>query len=354
MTTPLNILRGTSSLGPTADAAFATKYLGRATSEIVGVFPDPTSWSSIAQMPTWAQNMAPTGTHMVLDLPMVPNAGGSNAQGATGAYDSSIITFAKNLAGNTKLQANQMIVRVGREMNGGWYKWSAIPDPASYIAFFRRIVGLLRQYAPGVRIVWCTSLGTSSGFNPEVAYPGDDVVDFVGSDVYDFYWANPTATPQARWNQLLTEGYGLNWLAGMATKHDKPIILCETGLCGVNDNMAGGGGGGDNPYFIYQMKAWCVANNVYGVLWLSTNSDTGNKHDMALYPQSAALMTALWSAPTCPTAAGQTAVAPNTSALQSQITTLQGQVATLTTALQAASSQLGSIKTALDAVLALG
>jgi hypothetical protein len=368
MTTPLSILRGTSSLGPTADAAFAAKYLGRATSEIVGVFPDPSTWTSIAQMPSWAHNMAPTGTHMVLDLPMVPNAGGSNAQGATGAYDSSIITFAKNLAGNTKLQTNQMLVRVGREMNGGWYKWSAIPDPASYVTFFRRIVGLLRQYAPGVRIVWCTSLGTSSGFNPESAYPGDDVVDFVASDVYDFMWANPSATPQARWNNLLTEGYGLNWLVGMSSKHGKPIVLCETGLCGPNDNMAGGsagGGGGDNPYFIYQLYRWAVANNVWGVLWLSTNSDTGNKHDMALYPQSAALMTALWSATSCPTAAGLAAAAPNTAALQTQITTLQGQVTTLqaqvtslqaanaalTQAAQAASSQLGAAKGSLDAAL---
>jgi hypothetical protein len=206
MTTPLSILRGTSSLGPTADAAFATKYLGRPTSEIVGVFPDPS-------------------THMVLDLPMVPNSGGTNAQGAAGAYDAGIIQFAKNIAANAKLQANQMLVRVGREMNGDWYKWSAIADPASYIAFFRRIVGLLRQYAPGVRIVWCTSLGTSKGFNPENAYPGDDVVDFVGSDVYDFYWANPSAAPQARWNQLLTEGYGLNWLAGMSSKHGTPIVM---------------------------------------------------------------------------------------------------------------------------------
>jgi hypothetical protein len=354
MTTPLSILRGTSSLGPTADAAFATKYLGRPTSEIVGVFPDPSTWTSIAQMPSWAHNMAPTGTHMVLDLPMVPNSGGTNAQGAAGAYDAGIIQFAKNIAANAKLQANQMLVRVGREMNGDWYKWSAIADPASYIAFFRRIVGLLRQYAPGVRIVWCTSLGTSKGFNPENAYPGDDVVDFVGSDVYDFYWANPSAAPQARWNQLLTEGYGLNWLAGMSSKHGKPIVLCETGLCGTNDNMAGGsagGGGGDDPYFIYQLHAWCVANNVYAVLWLSTNSDTGNKHDMALYPQSAALMTALWSTSTCPTAAGQAASTANVAALQTQLSVLQGSNDALRQAVTNASSQVAAAKASLDTAL---
>ncbi len=65
---------------------------------------------------------------------------------------------------------------------------------------------------------------------PEKVYPGDDVVDVVALDLYNQSWRPQDATdPEARWRNLVSQPYGLDWLRAFAARHGKPIALPEWG-----------------------------------------------------------------------------------------------------------------------------
>jgi hypothetical protein len=69
-----------------------------------------------------------------------------------------------------------------------------------------------------------------------------------GSDVYDEQY-NTYPSDEAAWQVMLTEPYGLDWLASFAAQNGKPITIPERGV--VNDRTASSGG--DDRYFIDQM-----------------------------------------------------------------------------------------------------
>ncbi len=98
---------------------------------------------------------------------------------------------------------------------------------------------------------WCPTLGKAS-VAPDRAYPGDAYVDYVGADVYDNSWIADYRDPVARWNDFVTQPYGLQWQSDFATAHGKPMTFPEWGLSTRSD----GHGGGDDPYFIQQMYDW--------------------------------------------------------------------------------------------------
>src|SRR5207247_2060584 len=138
--------------------------------------------------------------------------------------------------------------------------WSAACSPADVVAYWRQIVTTMRASAPGLRFDWCPTLGLGA-LPTDQAWPGDAYVDYVGSDVYDQAWEpGGGSIPNAadRWNNLLTQPYGLNWLAEFAAAHGKQITLPEWGLI----DRADGHGGGDNPLFIRQMHRWILDQHV--------------------------------------------------------------------------------------------
>ena len=86
------------------------------------------------------------------------------------------------------------IVRIGWEANGDWFRWNATARTApQYVAAFRHIVGVLRSVAPDLVIDFDISCGVPlRGQKDRLAaltelYPGDDAVDIVGCDTYDWY-----------------------------------------------------------------------------------------------------------------------------------------------------------------------
>ena len=120
----------------------------------------------------------------------------------TGSYDSYII----NYAAATKRWAKPLFIRVGHEMNGDWYPWAGKnnggatttgfgdpmkPDgPERFVSAYRRIHHLFDSV--GVRNVswiWCPNNFATpyeSWNQPESYYPGDDVVDWIGIDGYNW------------------------------------------------------------------------------------------------------------------------------------------------------------------------
>lgn len=142
------------------------------------------------------------------------------------------------------------IIRIGWEMNGDWFPWAAAGREADYIAAYRRVVAIFRAASPKFSFDWCVNWGPNAA-PADLAYPGDDVVDTIGMDVYD---AKTDKDPVARWrDEVLNAPYGLRWLDDFAARHDKKMSLGEWGL-GLKDAP-------DNPYFVERMSGWLKAHS---------------------------------------------------------------------------------------------
>jgi hypothetical protein len=168
----------------------------------------------------------------------------------TGAYDDHYRNVANMVAG----QDPNATIRIGWEFNGDWYPWAvgAPPnDPPSYAAAFRDYVRVLRSVSPNFKIMWCVSAGQSSAV-AEASYPGDDMVDLIGADVYENRQYT-TGAFDLRWSTTLAQESGLNWLGAFAAAHHKRISLPEWAT--NYDYVAG------RPSFIQSMYDWMVANS---------------------------------------------------------------------------------------------
>jgi hypothetical protein len=185
---------------------------------------------------------------------------------ADGLHDAEFEAAARSIA-HAQPRA---IIRLGWEMNISSMGWFAKDQEADYIAAFRRVVGIFRRYSDDFRYDWCPGWGLQD-VAADLAYPGDDVVDYIGLDIYDF---KSEGSAEERWTNLyLKAPFGLEWQRDFAAQHGKRMSYPEWGV----------GNFGDNPFFIQQMHDWFVANrdniayaayfNVDG-LW-PTQIDTG-------------------------------------------------------------------------------
>ena len=205
------------------------------------------------------------------------------SDGAAGAYDTYWITMRQNLIASGY---NANSIRLGWEPNGNWYNWRASVNPTAWIAYYRRIVGILRNDpAAKFKFIWNPTLGLQS-IAAELIYPGDDVVDTVGLDVYDSDWSRyvmPTPlleTQKEVWDKTILNGdHGLAFYSSFARAHAKPIYICEWGVGQASNHM-----GGDNPYFVQQLFDW--ASDAQNNVQLLMAFDDPKLSD---YPDSAAL-----------------------------------------------------------------
>lgn len=189
---------------------------------------------------------------------------------AAGDYNSKFYDLGKLLV---KDGLSHTILDLGREMNGKWYEWSEQRAPSSqpdaYITAWRQIVTTMRA-VPGqhFKFLWTVyPTGTSAA----EAWPGSAYVDYVGTDIFDWYGGPKGTYPhtasgaldhQAKWQQILTtEPGGLNWMAAFSHATRKPIIIPEWGLDFHTF------GGQDDPMFITNMMAWMKAHHAIGLYW---------------------------------------------------------------------------------------
>jgi len=196
-------------------------------------------------------------------------------------------------------------LRIGWELNGTWFAWSAKSNPADYANYWRHIVDAMRS-VPGqnFRFVWSVSNGYY-GWDPRAAYPGSGYVDFIGDGLYDAWYPHP-ATPQDRWNFLLYTNNpgGLAFWSTFAKNQGKPLALTEWGLVDANATMAGGsGGGGDDPYFVQQVYDWVQTHNVAFEVYFNTDAPDGrHRLDNGQFPTAATTYQTLFGASTTPPA----------------------------------------------------
>jgi len=162
---------------------------------------------------------------------------------ASGLHDAEFEAAAKAISAAQP----KAIIRIGWEMNTESMVWFAKGQEADYIAAFRHVVGIFRRYSVDFRYDWCPGWGAQDT-PADAAYPGDDVVDYIGLDVYDFKFEG---SAEQRWDTYyLNAKFGLQWQKDFAGQHGKPMSYPEWGV----------GNFGDNPFFVQQMHDWFVKN----------------------------------------------------------------------------------------------
>jgi hypothetical protein len=165
---------------------------------------------------------------------------------AAGLHDGEFQTAAESIAGSQP----DAVIRIGWEMNGDWFAWAAAGVEADYIAAYRHVAAIFRAASPQFSLDWCTNWGRGN-VDPDLAYPGDDLVDSIGMDVYDM----PTdQDPATRWTAgVLDVPFGLTWLVEFAARHSKKMSIGEWGV-GLRQAS-------DNPLFIEKMHEWLLRNS---------------------------------------------------------------------------------------------
>ena len=243
---------------------YAMDYLGKATwAEIEG--------PGAGLIANWGG----TQFRLVLSTPMIPDSGGTLAEGARGTYDVHFRKLGEFLVANGLANT---ILRLGWEFNGDWFAWSAKPDPASYIGYWRRVVDAMRA-VPGARFEfeWCPNSGFT-GMDAKDGYPGDAWVDYIGLSTYDAAWGSGDhRTPQGRWNLIRTQVNGLEWQRAFAAAHGKRMAYSEWGLWEFRlpSYSVNGTDGRDDPYYIERMREWMDANEVAYATYFEYDSSEG-------------------------------------------------------------------------------
>ena len=277
---PLGVYEGAGCTGSQRLTAFSN-WLGRKPTRVLEFM----SWQAMTDLSPWSMNCWTNAgiKGVTYSVPMLPEDGSATLkQGASGTFDDAFRQFATLLVAEGYSTA---VIRLGWEFNGDWYAWAASKDPQSWIAYWRRIVGIMRA-VPGAKFKfdWCPAGGYTT-FLAENAYPGDAYVDIIGTDVYNQTWDPKVVTPTQRWNEQMNGRHGLKWHADFAAAHDKPISFPEWGT----GTRADGHGAGDDPMFIEQMAEWIASHNVvYHNYWDYSHPHFNGKLSDNSKPKSAA------------------------------------------------------------------
>ena len=269
--------------------------------DVVTTFASTDTWSNMTSLGAPFRNLPPADTYPVyaISYPLFPkqqspqNGGTAVWQAAAnGQFDYQHATAATSLASCSQ----QFILRLGWEWNIVSFPWACmdVALAANYIAYFRRIVDVFRARVPGITIDWCCNRGTKANAGVQNFYPGNDWVDFIGIDSYDWY---PAILTQSAWDKDYNKTYlggpkGIgSWLA-FAIAQGKKMSIGEWGLIGgVAD------GGGDNPLFITNMLNFFQTNaaNIGYDSYFNCNHSP-NIHDFDDLPNGAAAYQSMMAA----------------------------------------------------------
>lgn len=271
------------------------------------------------------------GRRLILSVPLLPGDWKGNGpktgtgvgvpvsleEGATGAYNSHFQKLAENLV---QYGLGESILRLGWEFNGGWYTWRAnTPDKArAYAGYWKEIVKTMRAVpgAENLKFCWNPALLYFS-YDPALAWPGDEYVDYIGLDVYDESWVKDTyplpddaSSDQLEmrykrvWDEKIMnpKQFGFPYWKKFASDHgNKPLSFPEWGVSAREDKH----GGKDNAYFVDQMYRFIhdPQNNVYFHCYFDVQAKDGH-HQLSPtagveieFPKSTAKFKELWSMP---------------------------------------------------------
>jgi hypothetical protein len=221
------------------------KWLKQEPSSVLGVdFYSQSTWDDFYKfgwVPGIWKKLNPA-RNVVWSVPLTVK-GTPLADVANGLHDAEFEAAARTIA---EAQP-RAIIRLGWEMNLSAMPWFAKNQEADYIRAFRRVVGIFRRFSADFSYDWCPGWGTQDSA-ADLAYPGDDVVNTIGLDVYDY---KHEGSAKERWDLFYVKApFGLQWHRDFAVRHGKRMSYPEWGV----------GNAGDNPFFVQQMHDWFVKN----------------------------------------------------------------------------------------------
>lgn len=180
----------------------------------------------------------------------------SMADIAAGVYDA----YIKEWAHGVRAAAGTVYVRIFPEMNGDWTPWSG--DPEGLKRAWRHIVDLFgAEGASNVRWVFSPNV-TDEPRTPENAmeryYPGDDYVDVLGLDGYNWGDTKP-AIGWRSYEDVFEDGYTRITRLG-----DQPLWLAE---------VASAEEGGDKAAWVDDMLNSTAFPRVEAIVWFNEDKE---------------------------------------------------------------------------------
>jgi hypothetical protein len=205
---------------------------------------------------------------------------------ARGSCDHHYFAMAEALKRNGNGDA---LIVAGHEFNGGWYPWISIGPgqnpPECYRDAWRNMARAFKIVSADFEFVWPLSLGVSNATPERIeqAYPGDDLVDYVGGSWYD---QGPPGDGHASFRANYERPAGGRFLANFAREHGKRIWITEWGLVRENPRRKWCG---DCPEFIDEMVDYLARNDGVGFIYFNTDfeSDGAISH-LKHHPRAAA------------------------------------------------------------------
>ncbi len=173
---------------------------------------------------------------------------------ANGAYDARFKKALKIINDNWGSKKT-IFLRFSHEFNGNWYNWSVTSANAEdFKRAFRHFHALVQSelVAKGkdAKVVWSPNDASKSNARAEAMWPGDQYVDVVGVDSYD-WWPH---RDESNWTSALNardsngDPRGIELWRQFAQAHGKPLAFPEWG-CDPS-------GVYDNPYYIKKMNEY--------------------------------------------------------------------------------------------------
>lgn len=273
------------------------------TALITGRFLEPIYERGSIPMITWTPTVAGADRRRIASY--------SPAHIAAGDFDAYIQRAARETARLEK----PIFIRLAHEMNGDWYPWGDTGNPeaaANYISMWKHVVTLFRRAgATNVRWVWSPNVFGHNGVaSPRSAYPGDDWVDWVGLDGYNWGSTRPSG-----WQSPST--LFLTSYRTLAQTTTKPMMIAETASAEV---------GGDKAAWIREFATIlpAVMPKVRTVIWFDRNKETDWRWDSS--PQAAAAFRAAFGPSRHASTSAETIDVPEGPAVVPALSTQSGPV----------------------------
>ncbi len=178
-----------------------------------------------------------------------------------------------------------ILVRWGHEFNGNWYPWGIAnndADPSRYVRAYRHVHDLVESAgARNVQWVWAFNNGASpdEAYNdPAAAYPGDDYVDWVGIDGYNWGFG-PSWDPAADHWTSFDGTFDAAYATARAVAPNRPVMLGE--FASTED-------GGDKAQWFRELNA-TLSTGAYPELKLLTYFDLNKEEPWSPASSPAAL-----------------------------------------------------------------
>lgn len=262
------------------------------------VYPDTSTWQTIHDSEWLIHTYDGFTGVLAYGLPLLPDDGDSDfASVANGDHDWVFQKIATDLVSSGR---GNTIMRIGWEANGDWFAWNTkASNAADYVAAYRHVVSVLRAIGPDLVIDFDLGCGTKLRGQEDrmdalnLLYPGDDAVDLVGCDFYD--WHNTQSTDDASWERTIRpdDSVGIADVADFARTHGKGLTYPEWGVASTELE-----GVGDNPFFVQKVRTFFETNSDILVLegyFSEPQTALANSiWDPVQMPQSSEIYRSLW------------------------------------------------------------